>query len=78
MITIPRSARKKARAPLAASKETHRATVAFIADIAAHDESEDLHPARLDAPAADLDAAIADEAHERTIAERTTEDGMRS
>lgn len=46
----------------AADEETRRATIAFIADAAEHDEGEDLHPARLDTPANDLELALANSA----------------
>jgi hypothetical protein len=41
--------------------ETHRATLAFIAGIEKrpHSEDEDIHPARLDESATDLDRALA-------------------
>lgn len=56
---------------------TRRATVAFVADIAGHDEEEDLHPPRLDPRAADLDQALADEARGTRDLERPPSSGRR-
>ena len=59
-----------ARSDLTASARTQRATIAYIADLAEHDEGEDLHPARLDAVTDELTKAMARERRERTDAER--------
>lgn len=61
---------------IAASVETRRATLAFVTetDRAAHSEDEDLHPARLDKPSADLERALATTPLEKKIAEREARD----
>lgn len=45
---------------VAARDETHRATLAFVAEAerAGHSEEEDLHPARLDETSAALERAL--------------------
>ena len=64
------------RSVIAASAETHRATLAFVAETekAALSEDEDLHPARLDEPSADLERALASTPLEQKIAERDARD----
>lgn len=56
------------------NEEAHRATVAFVAEGAPHSEAEDLHPTRLDPPAADLERALADSTLRKRNAERDARD----
>lgn len=67
------SAKKRSTA---SSAEVHRATLAFIAGIEKrpHSEDEDIHPARLDESASDLERALAATPLERRIADREARD----